>query len=105
MSGLVSALGNGFSQIFKGWGKGISKAADKLLLDEEARKAISNEVRSKFKPIIDRAQRGESRKAANIKDLGDKLNESKANWKKAQDKWQQDYDAALAAAKAKTNRN
>ncbi len=99
MGGLASALGNGFSQLFKGWGKGIGKAVDNVLLDKEARKAISDEVRSKFKPIIDRAQRGESRKAANIKDLGDRFNESRANWQKAQDKWQQDYDAALAAAK------
>ena len=105
MGGLASSLSSGFSQLFKRWGKGISNAVDNYLLDKEARKAISDEVRSKFKPIIDRAQRGESRKAANIKDLDQKLTQSKADLKAAQDKWQQDYDSALAGAKAQRQKD
>ena len=99
MSGLASALGHGFSQLFKGWGRGISNAADNFLLNAEARKAINDEVVKKFKPRIDLARGYESKRAANIKDLGDKLNESKANWQKAQDQWQDKYDTELAAAK------
>ena len=95
----MSGLANGFVNLFKSWGKGIGKAADNFLLDKEARKAITDEVEKKFKPKIDRAHRAEDRRAANIKDLGDKLTESKANWKKAQDQWRADYDKALADAK------
>ena len=96
----MSSLGNGLVGLFKQWGKGIGKAADNFLLNADARKAISDEVISKYKPRIELARRAESRRADNIKDLGDKLNESKNNWQKAQDKWQQDYDSALAGAKA-----
>lgn len=95
----MSGLGSGLVNLFKQWGKGIGKAADNVLLDAEARKAISDEVIKKFKPKIDLFNKAASRRADNIKDLGDKLNESKANWKKAKDQWQANYDSALAAAK------
>lgn len=97
----MSGLGSGFVNLFKYWGKGIGKAADNFLLKADARKAISDEVINKFKPMIERAQKYESKRAANIKDLDNKLTESKANWKQAQDDWQKQYDAALAAAKTK----
>lgn len=95
----MSGLGSGFVNLFKYWGKGIGKAADNFLLKADARKAISDEVINKFKPMIERAQKYESKRAANIKDLDNKLTESKANWKQAQDDWQNKYDAELAAAK------
>lgn len=96
----MSSLGRGLVNLFKSWGKGIGKAADNLLLDAEARKAISDEVRSKFKPKIDLAREAENKRAANITELDKKLAESKDNWQKAQDKWRQNRDAELAAAKA-----
>ena len=96
MSGLVSGLG----QLFKAGRKRIGNAIDNFWLDAEAKKAIAEEVIKKFKPKIDHARKAKSRIADNIKDLGDKLNESKANWQKAQDKWKQEYDSALADAKA-----
>ena len=96
----MSGLGSGLVNLFKQWGKGIGKAADNLLLDAEARKAISDEVRSKFKPKIDLAREAENKRAANITELGKKLAESKDNWQKAQDKWRQNRDAELATAKA-----
>ena len=105
MGGLASSLSSGFSQLFKGWGRGISNAADNFLLNAEARKAISDEVGSKFKPKIDLARNAESRRATNIKDLDQKLTQSKADLKAAQDKWQQDYDSALAAAKAQRQKD
>lgn len=100
----MSGLGSGLVDLFKYWGKGIGKAADKLLLSADARKDISDEVIKKFQSRIRHAGIAANGRAANIKELGNKLTESKANWQKAQDKWQQDYDAALATAKAKTNR-
>lgn len=96
----MSGLGRGLVNLFKSWGKGIGKAADNLLLDADARKAISDEVVKKFQSRITHANRAESGRAANIKDLDKKLTESKDNWQKAQDKWQQDYNSALAGAKA-----
>ena len=105
MGGLASSLGRGFSQLFKGWGRGISNAADNFLLDKEARKAISDEVEKKFKHRIELANRAESGRAANIKDLDQKLTQSKADLKAAQDKWQQDYDSALAGAKAQRQKD
>ena len=95
MSGLV----NGLAQLFKQGRKHIGKAIDNFWVDAEARKAINDEVRKKFKPFIDHAHAAETKRADTIKELGDKLNESKANWQKAQDQWQQNYDAALATAK------
>ena len=95
----MSGLANGFYNLFKQGGKRIGKAIDNFWLDAEARKAISDEVGKKFKPEIERFIRSKTKRADTIKELGDKLNESKANWQKAQDKWKQDYDAALATAK------
>ena len=95
----MSWLSNGLSQLFKQGRKRFGNAIDNFWLDAEARKAIEDEVGKKFKPFIDRANRAESRRAANIKDLDKKLTESKDNWQKARDQWQQDYDAALATAK------
>ena len=105
MSGLASALGSGFSQLFKAGRKYIGNKVDNFLLDAEARKAINDEVVKKFQPMIEKARRAESKRADNIKDLGDKLNESKDNWQKAQDKWKQDYDSALAGAKAQRQKD
>lgn len=95
----MGGLSNGLAQLFKQGRKRIGNAIDNFWVDAEARKAISDEVRNKFKPFIENAHAGESKRATNIKDLGDKVTESKANWQKAQDKWKQDYDAALADAK------
>ena len=105
MGGLANALGNGFSQLFKGGRQRIGKAIDNFLLDAEARKAISDEVRSKFKPKIDLARAAENKRAANITELDKKLTQSKEGLKAAQDKWQQDYDAALANAKAQRQKD
>ena len=95
----MGGLANGFAQLFKQGSKRFGNAIDNFWLDAEARKAISDEVVKKFQPMIDRANTAASRRATNIKDLGDKLAESKANWQKARDQWQQDYDNALATAK------
>lgn len=96
----MSGLGSGLAQLFKTGRKRIGKAIDNYLVGgADARKAINDEVRSKFQPMIEQARNAESKRADNIKDLGDKLNESKANWQKARDKWRQDRDNALAAAK------
>lgn len=95
----MSGLGSGFVNLFKSWGKGIGKAADNFLLKADARKAISDEVINKFQPMIERAQRYESKRAANIKDLGDKLTQSKKDLADAQKAWQDKYDNALADAK------
>lgn len=97
----MSGLGNGFAQLFKGWGRGIGNAVDNFLLGADARKAISDEVGKKFQPMIDRAQRYESKRAANIKDLDNKLTQSKKDLVDAQKAWQDKYDAALASAKTK----
>ena len=95
----MSGLSNGLAKLFQQGRKRIGNAIDNYLLDAEARKAISDEVEKKFQPMIDRVSAGEKRKATNIKELGDKLNESKANWQKAQDQWKQNYATALADAK------
>ena len=95
MSGLASGLYN----LFKQGGKRIGNAIDNYLLDAEARKAISDEVGNKFKPEIERFIRSKTKRADTIKELGDKLNESKANWQTAQDQWKKDYATALADAK------
>ena len=99
MGGLASSLSSGFSQLFKGWGKSIGHAADNFLLNAKARKAISDEVRSKFKPRIDLARAAENKRAANITELDKKLTQSKEELKAAQDKWRQNRDTELAAAK------
>lgn len=95
----MGGLTNGFYNLFKQGGKRIGKAIDNFWLDAEARKAISDEVGKKFQPFIDRVSAGEKRKATNITELGNKLAESKKALQDAKDKWQQDYDAALATAK------
>ena len=95
----MSGLSNGFAQLFKQGSKRFGNYIDNFWLDAEARKAISDEVGKKFQPKIDRANTAASRRATNITELGKKLTESKANWQKARDQWQQDYDNALTAAK------
>ena len=95
----MGGLANGLAKLFQAGRKRIGNAIDNFWVDAEARKAISDEVEKKFKPVIDRANRGESRKANNITELDKKLTESKTNWQKAQDQWQQDYNTALATAK------
>ena len=96
MSSLVNSLG----KLFKAGRKRIGNAIDNFWLDPEAKKAIEAEVRSKFQPKIDLVDRVRSRRAANITDLDKKLTESKDNWQKAQNQWKQNYDSALADAKA-----
>lgn len=96
----MGGIANGFAQLFKAGRKRIGNAIDNYLLDAESRKAISDEVEKKFQPMIDRARGYESKRAANIKDLGDKLNESKKALQDAKNDWQQKYDSALAGAKA-----
>lgn len=94
-------IGNGIAKLVQRWGKGISNAADKVWLRADAQKAIRDEVLNKYKPRIDHAQRVESERAKNIKDLGDKLDQSKKDLQDAQKVWQDKYDAALADAKSK----
>lgn len=96
----MGGIANGFAQLFKAGRKRIGNAIDNYLLDAESQKAISDEVEKKFQPMIDRARKAESKRAANIKDLGDKLNESKKALQDAKNDWQQKYDSALANAKA-----
>lgn len=95
----MSWLGNGLSQLFKQGRKRIGNAIDNFWLDAEAKKAIEDEVVKKFQPVIERTLRGESRKATNITELGNKLAESKKALQDAQADWQQKYNAALAGAK------
>lgn len=95
----MGGLANGFVNLFKSWGKGIGNAADNFLLDADARKAITDEVTSKFQPKIDLAYRAESRRADNIKDLDTKLNQAKQELKDAQKAWKDKYNTALADAK------
>ena len=92
-------IGRGLVGLFKQWGKGIGNAADNILLNADARKAISDEVISKYKPRIELARKAESRRADNIKDLDTKLTESKKDLVEAQKDWQAKYDSALADAK------
>lgn len=96
----MSGLANGFVNLFKAGRKSIGNAIDNFWLDADAKKAISDEVINKFQPMIDKARRYESKRAANIKDLGDKLNQSKQDLADARKAWQDKYDAELAAAKA-----
>ena len=95
----MGSLARGFAQLFKQGSKRFGNYIDNFLLDAEAKKAISDEVGKKFKPEIERFIRSKTKRADTIKELGDKLNESKANWQKAQDQWNRDYNAALATAK------
>lgn len=92
-------LGSGLVNLFKYWGKGIGNAADNFWLSADAQKAIRDEVEKKFKPRIDRAQKAKSRRAENIKELGDKLTQSKKDLQDAKDAWQDKYNTALADAK------
>ena len=91
---------NGLKQIWKATKNNTKNGLDHFWLGEEGQKAIRDEVERKFQPKIDLARRAESKRADNIKDLGDKVNQSKQDLKTAQDQWQQDYDHALADAKA-----
>ena len=95
----MSGLSNGLAQLFKQGRKRIGNAIDNFWLDAEARKAIEDEVGKKFQPKIDRFIRSKNKRADTIKELGDKLAESKTNWQKAQEQWKQDYNNALAGAK------
>lgn len=92
-------LGNGLVGLFKQWGKGIGNAADHVWLREEAQKAIRDEIEKKFQPKIDLARRAEGRRADNIKDLGDKITQSKKELADAQKSWQDKYNSELAGAK------
>lgn len=94
-------VGRGLVNLFKQWGKGIGNAADKVWLSADAQKAIREAVEKKYQPKIDLAQKAGSRRAENIKDLGDKLNQSKKELQDAKDTWQKNYDDALADAKSK----
>ena len=93
-------LGSGFVNLFKNWGKGIGNAADNFWLGANAQKAIRDEIEKKFQSKIDLARRAESRRADNIKDLGDKITQSKQELQDAQKAWKDNYDSALADAKA-----
>lgn len=95
----MSWLGNGLAQLFKQGRKRFGNAIDNFLLDAEARKAISDEVGKKFQPVIERALRGESRKANNITELDKKLAESKKALQDAKKDWQDKYNTALADAR------
>ena len=95
----MGSLANGLAQLFKQGSKRFGNYIDNFWLDKEARKAIEDEVGKKFKPFIERANRAESRRANNITELDKRLAESKRTLQEAQDKWKQDYDAALATAK------
>ena len=90
---------NGLKQIWKATKNNTKNGLDHFWLREEGQKAIRDEVEKKFQPMIDRARDYESRRATNIKDLDQKLTESKDNLKNARDQWQQDYDKALTDAK------
>lgn len=92
-------IGRGLVNLFKSWGRGIGNAADHVWLGEDAQKAIRDEITKKFQPKIDRVHTAESRRADNIKDLGDKLNQSKKDLADAQKAWKDKYDNALADAK------
>ena len=96
----MGGLANGFVNLFKSWGKGIGNAADNFLLDAEARKAISDEVRKKFQPKIDFARGYESKRANNITELQKKLDDSKKAFQDAQADWNKKYADALADAKS-----
>lgn len=94
-------LGNGFVGLFKSWGRGIGNAANHVWLGEEGQKAIRDEVTKKFQPKIDLAYRAESRRAKNIKDLDDKVTQSKQKLADDKQAWQEKHDNALADAKTK----
>ena len=93
-------LGKGLVNLFKNWGKGIGNAADHFWLGADAQKAIRDEVEKKFQSKIDLARRVENKRADNIKDLGDKVKQSKKDLTDAQTAWQDNYDNALADAKS-----
>ena len=92
-------VGRGLVNLFKQWGKGIGNAADHVWLREDAQKAIRDEITKKYQPKIDLARRAENKRAENIKDLGDKITQSKEELANAQKAWQDKYDNALAGAK------
>lgn len=90
---------NGLKQIWKAAKNNTKNSLDHFWLGEEGQKAIRDEVEKKFQPKIDLARRAESKRADNIKDLGDKVTKSKQDLADAQKAWQDKYDAELAAAK------
>ena len=90
---------NGLKQIWKATKNNTKNGLDHFWLREEGQKAIRDEITKKYQPKIDLAHRAESRRADNIKDLGDKVSQSKKDLAEAQANWQRDYDAALANAK------
>ena len=96
----MGGLANGLAQLFKAGRKRIGNAIDNYLLDAEARKAIEDEVISKFKPQIELIERARSKRAANLTELDKNLAQSKQDFQKAQDAWNQKYATELAAAKA-----
>lgn len=91
-------VGRGLVNLFKKWGKDIGNAADNVWLRADAQKAIREAVEKKYKPRIDRANKSESKRAESIKDLDDKLTQSKKELQDAKDAWQKNYDSALADA-------
>ena len=91
---------NGLKQIWKATKNNTKNGLDHFWLREEGQKAIRDEVEKKFKSRIDLARAAENKRAANIKDLGDKLNQSKKDLQDAQKAWQDKYNTALADAKA-----
>ena len=96
----MSGLSNGLAQLFKQGRKRISNAIDNYLLDAEAQKAISDEVGKKFQPKIELVDRARSKRATNLTELDRNLAQSKQDFQKAQDAWNQKYATDLAAAKA-----
>ena len=95
----MGGLANGLAKLFQAGRKRIGNAIDNYLLDADAKKAIEDEVISKFKPQIELVDRARSKRAANLTELDKKLTESKKALQDALDDWQQKYNAALAGAK------
>lgn len=93
-------VGRGLVNLFKKWGTGIGNAADNIWLRADAQKAIREAVEKKYKPRIDRANKSESVRAKNIKDLDEKVRKSKEDLQNAQKEWQDKYNDALADAKS-----
>ena len=95
----MGGLSRGLSLLFQAGRKRFGNAIDNYLLDKEARKAIEDEVISKFKPKIELVDRARSKRAANLTELDRNLAQSKQDFQKAQDNWNQKYATALADAK------
>ena len=95
----MGGLSRGLSRLFQAGSKRIGNAIDNFWLDAEAKKAIEDEVISKFKPQIDRFTTSASRRATRLTELDKKLTESKKALQDAQKAWQDKYNTALADAK------